>query len=148
MCGLLTGGHSILLVLNVLQILFTLLPVRHTSLRHLGAEFICLYSRSEHCHPHAVYKHDILEQVFRAVEYLSHGTLRVALTSVTRRLTAILISRFILDLHDTDRAIHGGSSGIRILGSDIGQPQSRRFVSMEMAERSGGSNSSRDTVSG
>ena len=65
-------------------------------------------------------------------------------------ITAILISRFILDLHDTHRALarHGGLVGIQIMASDVGRPCSSDIVSLEMAKWSVASNTRYEAGSG
>ncbi|PIL22788.1 hypothetical protein GSI_15483 [Ganoderma sinense ZZ0214-1] len=56
-------------------------------------------------------------------------------TRVSEPITAILVSRFILDLHEAHRGISNqpsGLTGIQVMGSDIGQPCSQEFASIEM----------------
>ncbi|KAM5539494.1 hypothetical protein V8D89_006946 [Ganoderma adspersum] len=90
--------------------------------------------------------------------FLPNSLLHTPLTNtsyVTRfsePVTAILISRFILDLHETHRGMsesqHSGLTGVQVMGSDIGRPCSEEFVSLEMEEWSVISNPLCDTESG
>ena len=131
-----TDDRSILLVLNILHIVFSFLPVR--LLRDLAACSLRAHDTSELHAPYAVYKHVIRDQVCGAVEYVSLTYCTERSPWVLSSITAILISRFILDLHDTHHAMaqHGGLAGIQIMGSDIGRPCSGDFVSLETAKSS------------
>ncbi|KAI1794912.1 hypothetical protein LXA43DRAFT_994871 [Ganoderma leucocontextum] len=56
---------------------------------------------------------------------------------ISEPLTAILVSHFMLDLHETNRRLaHQGSdlSTIQIMSVDIGQPYSRNPVSEELGD--------------
>nr|VWO99376.1 Aspartyl proteinase [Ganoderma boninense] len=81
-----------------------------------------------------VHAHFIRDQGLGAVECLSLSLIvSSSLILLPSSITAILVSRFILDLHETHRSLSepSGLTGVQVLGSDIGRLGSRELVSFE-----------------
>ncbi len=127
--------HRVLLLLNVLHILFIFLPV--TCILAIHSPLACSLNALDVSITRPVDKHVICAQVLRTVKCCPH-TRGLVLTHVHFSLTAILVSHFMLDLHESYQAlVHQGSeelSTIQIMSVDIGQPYARDAESEELGD--------------